>query len=232
MKIKLKGKKIVDAKGEQIYPYPLTYWATLEALSMKTGTIVKNAGKSYEKTFYAPFKEKPKGRMVKYLKFIGDRKALKPLGFKCFKYYASNYIGYHLNEPGSEYTQDVFIWIANPSDCKLGDNNNTQASAHIFEYILRGNKEFQDTGFMKDYHRFTYDNDTDTVVPFDTKKHDSIYVHMEVEKNKGSEEDIDKAIEECLRRYRKIVMHNETYDRLSALPLTDLFEVSMLELRT
>ena len=80
-------------------------------------------------------------KMKRYLKFIGNRKDLKPLGFKFSKYFASNYVGYHLPDPEYPTEDSAMIWIAG-KDCTLGNINSIQ-SAYIFDYIKGGKQEYK-----------------------------------------------------------------------------------------
>lgn len=104
---------------------------------------------------------------MKYLKFIGDRKVLKSLGFKFGKYFGHNYIGYKLLVPKSKSTTWFMIWIANLKDCEF-KNFTTIASAAVFSYIKAGKREFSKTypsfqGSELVIHEFAFDTRTGEV---------------------------------------------------------------------
>lgn len=54
MRIKLKGKIVIDSKGVQVYPKGLTYFEMLECLNMKHGSVESNGV-----VYYPPFTVKP-----------------------------------------------------------------------------------------------------------------------------------------------------------------------------
>src|SRR5690348_2793935 len=111
--------------------------------------------------------------MKNYLKFVGNRKTLKSLGFTFGKYFANNYIGYHLNSPNSKYIQMAMVWIAGIKDCSLRDFN-MFVSAILFQIIKSGEiqKYKYESKLTGTIFRFVVDNDTMEALAYDPFKHD------------------------------------------------------------
>lgn len=74
--------------------------------------------------------------MRRYVKFIGDFKILKPMGFKFGKYHARNHKAYTKYQEDSEYMSDMHIWVLG-RDLTIGDMNTLQ-SFWIAKHIVAG----------------------------------------------------------------------------------------------
>lgn len=78
-------------------------------------------------------------KTVELLRFSGDFKRLKPMGYKFGKYYANNYIAYNLLHPEAETIDLVLIWKAE-KDLKF-DNVSPKYNVMLYKTL----KQFKDT---------------------------------------------------------------------------------------
>lgn len=74
--------------------------------------------------------------MNKYVKFVGDFKVLKPMGFKFAKYFARNHKAYSKRCKGSDWSNDMIIWVLG-RDLAIGDMNTIQ-SFYVAKHIIAG----------------------------------------------------------------------------------------------
>jgi hypothetical protein len=74
--------------------------------------------------------------MNKYIKFIGDFKILKPIGFKFGKYFANNHKAYSMRCKDYEHLNDMHIWVLG-RDVAIGGMSTIQ-SFYLAKHIVAG----------------------------------------------------------------------------------------------
>jgi hypothetical protein len=85
--------------------------------------------------------------MYKYIKFIGDFKILKSMGFKFGKYYGRNHKAYSMRCKDYEHLNDMHIWVLG-RDVTIGSMSTIQ-SFYLAKHIITGTYQVYEEDLLK-----------------------------------------------------------------------------------
>ncbi|PFJ27134.1 MULTISPECIES: hypothetical protein [Bacillus cereus group] len=131
------------------------------------------------------------------IKFAGDYKGLKPMGYRFLKLYGDNRICYR--------KEDVWIWRRD----KYIEINDLDAdySGLVFKYLIDNNFTLNNK-----FNIIMINNETKSVEDYDSKKHEDLFLFMQF-----NDSEIDEELRKFRDKYRKTRLTNETIECLKEL---------------